>query len=84
MLWAGPIEFSTGEIIVILLALAAIALALPALAGVVAVVLYRRNTPEGERTGRQATIIFFRTAALALVAQIAIAAVIGWIQELIG
>ena len=65
MWWAGPIEFSTGEIIMILLVLAALALALPTLAGIIAVVLYRRNTPEPQRTRREATIVFFRTAALA-------------------
>ena len=84
MQWAGPIEFSTGEVIVILLVLAAMALALPVLAGVIAVLVYRRNTPEGVRSRREATIVFFRAAALALLAQVLIGAVIGGIQELIG
>lgn len=84
MLWAGPIEFSTGEIIAILLVMVAMALALPALGGLLAVILYRRRTPEAQRTRREATILFFRTAAIVLVAQVAIGALIGWIQELIG
>lgn len=84
MFLAGPIEFSTGEIIAILLVMAAMALALPVLAGIVAVVLYRRRTPEPQRTRGEATRVFLRTSALALLAQVVIGAVIGWIQELIG
>ena len=84
MTWAGPIEFSTGEIIAILLVMVAMALAIPAGAGVVAVVLYRRRTPPEERTRREATLIFFRTLALALVAQVAIGFVIGLVSDLIG
>ena len=84
MSWAGPIEFSTGEIIAILLVMVAMALALPAAAGIVAVVLYRRRTPPEERTRREATLIFFRTLALALVAQVAIGFVVGLVSDLIG
>jgi amino acid transporter len=84
MVWAGPIEISTGELILVFLVLAAMALAIPALAGVIAVVVYRRDTPENERSRRQATITFFRTAALALLAQVVLSAVVGGIQELIG
>ncbi len=84
VLLSGPIEFSTGEIIAILLALAAMALALPVLTGVIAVLVYRRNKPEAERTRRETWILFFRTAALALLAQVLIGAGIGGIQELIG
>ena len=84
MLLAGPIEFSTGEIIAILLVMAAMALAFPVLGGALAVFLYRRNTPPEQRTQRQATILFFRTFAIVLVGQIALGLVIGLIQELIG
>ena len=74
MTWAGPIEFSTGEIIAILLVLALASLVLPVLAGVVAVVLYRRRTPEVERTGRAATLEFLKWGAITFVSQF----VIGW------
>ena len=84
MYWAGPIEFSTGEIIAILLAMVAMALALPVLGGVLAVVLYRRNTPQPERSRREAWIRFFRVAALLVLGQVVIGAIIGGIQELIG
>jgi len=60
------------------------ALAIPVLAGVIALVVYRRNTPETERTRREGTITFFRIAALALLAQVVLGAVVGGIQELIG
>lgn len=82
--WAGPIEISTTEVILALVILTLMALAVPLLAGVVAVVLYRRRTPEAERTRRTATITFFQAAALALLAQIVLAAIIGGFQELIG
>lgn len=84
MLLTGPIEISTTDIILALILLTLMALAVPVLAGVIAVVLYRRGIPEAERSRRQATIVFFRTAALALVVQILIGLLIGWIQELIG
>ena len=84
MLLAGPIEFSTGEIILIFVALAAMALALPVLAGGLAVFLYRRNTPAPNRSRRHAWILFFRVAALALLGQVVIGAIVGGIQELIG
>ncbi len=81
---AGEIELSTGEIILIFATLAAMALALPLAAGGVAVVLYRRRTLWHRRSRRDATILFFKVFAVTLVAQIAIVALIGWIQELIG
>ena len=84
MTWAGPIEFSTGEIVVILLSLVAMALALPALGGVVAVVLYRRRTPPEERSRREGFVIFFRALALVLLAQVGVAFVIGLVSDLIG
>lgn len=84
MLLSGPIEISTTEIILALILLTLMALALPVLAGVIAVVLYRRDTAQAERTRRQATIVFFRTAALALAAQILIGVLMGWIRALIG
>ncbi len=84
MLWAGPIEISTTMVVVILLVLVAMALALPVLTGVIAVLVYRRNTPEAQRTRREAWIRFFRAAALAMLVQVLIGAAIGGIQELIG
>lgn len=84
MVWTEPVEFSTGDIILLLLALAAMALALPVLTGVIAVLVYRRHTPETERSRRRAWILFFRFVALGLLAQVLIGAVIGGIQELIG
>jgi uncharacterized membrane protein len=84
MLWAGPIEFSTGEIIAILLVMAAVALVLPALGGLLAVLLYRRNTPAPQRTRREATVLFFRTGAIVLLGQVVVGVLIGWLQELIG
>ncbi|HJR45137.1 MAG TPA: hypothetical protein VJ927_05985 [Actinomycetota bacterium] len=84
MLWAGPIEFSTGEVIAILLILAAMALAIPVAAGAIAVIVYRRRTPPRSATGRQATIVFFKFFALALALQVAIGFVIGLISALLG
>lgn len=84
MLWAGPIEFSTGEIIAVLFILVAMALALPAAAGIVAVLLYRHRTAPEDRTRRAAMLIFFRALALALVAQVVIGFVIGLVSDLIG
>ena len=72
---AGPIEFSTGEIVVILLALVLGSLVLPVLAGVVAVVAYRRRTPETERVGRAATLEFLKWGAITFVTQF----VVGWL-----
>lgn len=77
MSWAGPIEFSTADIVVILLSLVAMALALPALGGIVAVMLYRRRIPPDQRSRRETYLTFFRALALVLVVQVAVAFVIG-------
>ena len=84
MLWAGPIEFSAIDILFILIWAVLFALALPMMAGVVAVLVYRRKTPEADRSRRAAWILFFKVTALALLAQVLAGAVIGVIQELIG
>ncbi len=81
---AGPIEISTTEIILALVILAAIALALPVAAGGVAVILYRRKTPPEGRNRREATILFFKVFAVALVGEVVIGSPIGWILEFIG
>ena len=84
MLWAGPIEFSTGEVILILLALVGIVLALPAAAGLVAVILYRRKTLPEARSRRDMVVLFFKTLALALLILVVGATLIGFLQNLIG
>jgi amino acid transporter len=84
MLLAGPIEFSTTDIILILLVLAASALALPVAIGAVAVILYRRRTPADERDPRAMRLTFFKAAAAGLLAQVVLGALVGWISELIG
>ena len=84
MSWAGPVEFSTADIIVILLSLVAMALALPVVGGIVAVVLYRRATSAEERSRRETLVTFFRGFALVLLAQVVVAFAIGLISDLIG
>lgn len=74
---AGPIEFSTGELVFILVLVFALLLVLPVAAGTVAVVLYRRRTPEAERTGRGAVLEFLKWAAIAFVAQFVIQEIFG-------
>ena len=79
---AGPIEFSTGEVILILLVLTAFSLVVPALAGVAAVLVYRRRTPQADRTGRAARLEFLKWAAIAFVAQFVAGWAIGGIASL--
>ena len=81
---AGPLEFSTGDIIVGLVILLAAALALPLLLGTIALMLYRRRTPAQERNRRAARITFFKAFALGLLAQLLLGSMIGGISELIG
>ena len=83
MVWAGPIEFSTGEIIAVLLILAAMALAIPVATGAIAVILYQRRTAEEARSRREATVTFFKFFALALLAQVAVGFVMGLISDLL-
>ncbi len=70
---AGPIEFSTGEIVLLLVILVALVLALPVLAGIIGVVLYRRRTAVAGWTPRDAVLQFVKWAAIIFVVQFAVA-----------
>ena len=59
---AGPIEFSTGEIILLLVMFTAAVLFVPTVAGIIGVYRYRKRTPEDLRSRKEAALVFLRWA----------------------
>jgi amino acid transporter len=76
---AGPVEFSTGDLLILLVAVALTFLAVPFLAGTIAFIVYRRRTPLEERERRAGIKVFALWTALAFLVQIAVL----WLWSLI-
>jgi hypothetical protein len=77
---AGPVEFSTGDLVVLVLAVALSFLAIPMLGGAIATFVYRRNTPPEERERRGGLKTFALWTALLFLVQILVLAVWGWLS----
>ena len=70
---AGPVEFSVGDILLMLVMVTAALLFIPTVAGFIGVYRYRRRTPEAQRSGKEVAFVFLRWAGAAALLGIAVA-----------
>jgi hypothetical protein len=76
---AGPVEFSTGELLILLLAAALMLFALPLIGGTIAYVLYRRRARVDSTAPRplgRAAIVFVAV----FVAQVLLMWIMSWFR----
>jgi len=78
--WAGPVEFTTGQAVILILIFAAYFLLPPALGALIAYQRYRRITPPESRTAGGAWLAALVGAAIG----VAIVIVGGWLLQAIG
>jgi len=78
--WAGPVEFSTGQVVVLLLILAAYYLLPPLIGAFIGYQRYRRTTPQEAQTSGGA----WRAAGLGAAIGIVVVVVGGWLVQAIG
>ena len=76
---AGPIEFSTGEVVLLVAAVAAVFLLPPAIGAFIGYQNYRRRTPVGNQTTRGAWL----AAALGAVVAVVVLVVGGGLTQLV-
>ncbi|MEA2433822.1 MAG: hypothetical protein QOG54_1279 [Actinomycetota bacterium] len=76
---AGPVEFSTGDLVILVAAVALSFLAVPLIVGAIAAILYTRRTPPEQREKRGRLKMFMLWTSLAFLVQIAVLALWGWI-----
>jgi hypothetical protein len=84
VVWAGAIEFSTTDIILILVAFTAIFLAVPAACGIGWWLRYKRRTPEPEQTRRKGVYAFVAGAFIGMAGQLGLLTLYGLITSLLG